>query len=151
MRYVRLTKISSAHHGLAPSAGSTLKLTLPGLPALTTGYTVDGWLVTEPQIAHPVLVWRLVRNGDVVPGLLVTSLVTEIGPGTGFTTLNSHYVYAPVTPVRWPHWEHLGPIDRAAFRTWLLVHPSTPTLAPPDAGRHFHPADYLAWKFPRPA
>ena len=39
-------------------------------------------------------------------------------------------------------------MEREDFREWLLLHSSAQTPASPEDGIHFHPADYLAWKFP---
>jgi hypothetical protein len=149
MQYIRLTKLSSTRHdGDTAARPSNHALALPDLPVLATGYSVDGWLVAEPQIGRSVFVWRLVRNGHVVPGLFSTSAVTEIVPGCGFSTRNSHYLYLPLSPVRWPRFDHLAPAEAEDFRAWLLLHSSAQTPASPADGIHFHPADYLAWKFP---
>jgi hypothetical protein len=61
MLYIRLTEPSSTPHDDTAAGPSDHALALPDLSVLATGYSIDGWLVTEHQIGRSVLVWRLVR------------------------------------------------------------------------------------------
>lgn len=97
--YVRVEKLEALPSALfqtVPMSEWVAGADNPG-KGLPIGYTVEGFLLTEPKVGQPLRLDRRKRNNVDMIGDFQTSDITQI-EGSYLTTLNSVYRIAEVEP-----------------------------------------------------
>ncbi len=94
-RYIRLEKIQPSENPIVPTPDANDDHDLSKPSGLPTGYWITGTLMNEPEIGNWLLIARDCRNGEIVPGVMNTSIIQSIDEEDDrliITTLNSIYV-----------------------------------------------------------
>lgn len=94
-RYIRLEKVQPSSNPEIPTPDENEDYDLSAPVGLPTGYWITGTLMNEPEVGNWLLIARDCRNGELIPGVMNTSVIQSIddeGDRLVITTVNSVYV-----------------------------------------------------------